>query len=49
MNFSFKTLMMAQAIGDQNALATKGLTTLRLHFTNRREGIDQLLEIAKKI
>jgi hypothetical protein len=49
MDFSFKTLLMAQAIGDQNALASKGLTTLRLHFTNRREGIDQLLEIAKKI
>jgi len=49
MDFSFKTLLMAQAIGDQNALASKGLTTIRLHFTNRREGIDQLLEIAKKI
>jgi glucose-6-phosphate isomerase len=49
MDFSFKTLLMAQAIGDQNALTSKGLTTLRLHFTNRREGIDQLLEIAKKI
>jgi hypothetical protein len=49
MDFSFITLLMAQAIGDQNALASKGLTTLRLHFTNRREGIDQLLEIAKKI
>ena len=47
--FSFKTLLMAQAIGDQNSLASKGLKTLRLHFTNRREGIAQLLDIAKKI
>lgn len=48
-NFSFETLMMAQAIGDKNALESRGIRTLRLHLMNRPAGIKQLLEIAKKL
>jgi glucose-6-phosphate isomerase len=47
--FTFKSLCLAQAIGDQNALANRGLPTLRLHLMNRKLGIAQLLEIAKKL
>lgn len=47
--FSFATLIMAQAIGDQSALESRGLKTLRLHLLDRAVGIKQLLEIAKKI
>jgi glucose-6-phosphate isomerase len=47
--FSFGTLIMAQSIGDQNALEKRGLKTMRLHLLNRPEGIKQLLEIAKKL
>jgi glucose-6-phosphate isomerase len=47
--FSFGTLIMAQSIGDQNALEKRGLKTMRLHLLDRPEGIKQLLEIAKKL
>ena len=47
--FTFGTLIMAQAIGDQNALESRGLKTLRLHLLDRRAGIKELLEIAKKL
>ena len=48
-NFSFGTLIMAQAIGDQKALEKRGLKTMRLHLVDRPEGIRQLLDIAKKL
>jgi glucose-6-phosphate isomerase len=47
--FTFKTLAMAQAIGDQNALQSRNLKTLRLHLINRPAGIKELLEIAKSL
>ncbi len=47
--FTFQTLLMAQAIGDQNALAKRGLKTTRLHLTNRKEGIAQLLATVKSL
>ena len=47
--FSFGTLIMAQAIGDQNALESRGLKTMRLHLLDRNKGIKQLLEIARKL
>lgn len=47
--FTFKTLAMAQAIGDQNALQSRNLKTLRLHLKNRPAGIKELLEIAKSL
>jgi glucose-6-phosphate isomerase len=48
-DFTFRTLCMAQAIGNHNALAARGLRSLRLHLTKRKEGISQLLEIAKNL
>ena len=47
--FSFGTLIMAQAIGDQSALESRGLKTMRLHLLDRSAGIKQLLEIARKL
>jgi hypothetical protein len=40
---------MAQAIGDQKALESRGLQTVRLHLLDRKSGIKQLLEVAKKL
>ncbi len=48
-DFTFKSLCLAQAIGDQNALINRGFPTLRLHLLDRKLGIAQLLEIAKKL
>ena len=48
-DFTFKSLCMAQAIGNHNALTARGLKSLRLHLTNRKEGISQLIEIAKNL
>jgi glucose-6-phosphate isomerase len=48
-DFTFKTLLMAQAIGDQKALATRGINTLRLHLLNRPAGIKELLEVARNL
>ncbi|OIQ79869.1 glucose-6-phosphate isomerase [mine drainage metagenome] len=44
--YSFHTLQMAQAVGDGQALLERGVPVLRLHLTNRSEG---LLEIEKAI
>ena len=48
-DFTFKSLCMAQAIGDYKTLSGRGLRTLRLHLMDREAGITQLLEIAKKL
>lgn len=48
-NFTFGTLIMAQAIGDKNALESCGLKTIRLHLLDRSAGIKQLLEIAENL
>ena len=48
-DFDFKTLLMAQALGDARALATRKYPLLRLHLANRRAGIDQLLMAAKAL
>jgi len=47
--FDFRTLLMAQALGDARALATRKYPLLRLHLTERSAGIDQLLAAAKKL
>jgi glucose-6-phosphate isomerase len=46
-DFDFKTLLMAQALGDARALATRKYPLLRLHLSNRIAGIDQLLTAAQ--
>jgi glucose-6-phosphate isomerase len=46
-DFDFKTLLMAQALGDARALATRKYPLLRLHLSNRIAGIDQILAAAQ--
>lgn len=47
--FDFKTLLMAQALGDARALVTRKYPLLRLHLSDRRAGIDQLLKAAQAL
>jgi glucose-6-phosphate isomerase len=47
--FDFRTLLMAQALGDNRALATRKYPLLRLHCTERSSGIDQILRAAKAL
>jgi glucose-6-phosphate isomerase len=46
---SLKTLLFAQALGDNRALATRKYPLLRLHLQERSAGIDQLLAAAKSL
>ena len=48
-SFSLRTLLMAQAIGDNRALAARKYPLLRLHLQNRKVGIDQILAAAKNL
>jgi glucose-6-phosphate isomerase len=41
--WSLGTLQLAQALGDLDALAGRGRPALRLHLTDRRAGMDQVL------
>jgi len=47
--FSLRTLLMAQAIGDNRALAMRKYPLLRLHLQNRSAGINEILAAAKKL
>jgi len=47
--FDFRTLLMAQALGDNRALAKRKYPLLRLHCTERSAGIDQILRAAKAL
>jgi len=47
--FSLKTLLFAQAIGDNRALATRKYPLLRLHLQGRKAGIQELLKAAKSL
>jgi glucose-6-phosphate isomerase len=47
--FSLLTLLMAQAIGDNRAIAARKYPLLRLHLQNRNAGIDQILAAAKNL
>jgi len=47
--FSLGTLLMAQAIGDNRALAARKYPLLRLHLQNRNAGIDQILIAARNL
>ena len=48
-SFGFKTLMMAQALGDLRALAKRKYPLLRLHLSDRSAGIAQLLKAAEAL
>jgi glucose-6-phosphate isomerase len=47
--FTFKELLMAQAIGDGQALSARNLPTVRVHLKDRKAGIAELLEAIEKI
>jgi glucose-6-phosphate isomerase len=47
--FTFHTLIMAQALGDAEALASRKLTVLRLHLKNRSAGVAEILSAARSI
>jgi glucose-6-phosphate isomerase len=46
--FSFHTLLMAQALGDGQALGSRDFPVLRIHLKNRKKGITQLIELISK-
>jgi glucose-6-phosphate isomerase len=46
-DFSFETLLMAQALGDFQALQKRKFPLLRLHLEDRAAGIIELLEAAR--
>jgi glucose-6-phosphate isomerase len=48
-DYSLRTLLFAQAIGDNRALATRKYPLLRLHLQNRKAGIDEILAAAKSL
>ena len=48
-DFGFKTLIMAQALGDAAALEKRKYPLLRLNLTNRSVGIDELLNALKTL
>lgn len=47
--FTFRTLISAQALGDGQALASRGLKVVRLHLRNRENGISEILSAARSI
>lgn len=47
--FTFKTLIAAQALGDGQALTSRGRTVIRLHLRNRQDGIAEILSAARAI
>jgi hypothetical protein len=46
--WSLGTLQLAQALGDLDALAGRGRPALRLHLTDRRAGLDQVLAAVQR-
>ena len=44
-DFSFHKLLMAQALGDGQALTSRDLPLLRIHLKNRKTGIAELLNL----
>jgi glucose-6-phosphate isomerase len=48
-NFTFQTLIAAQALGDGEALSSRGFTVIRLHLSDRKSGIAQILSAASEI
>ena len=48
-SYSLRTLLFAQAIGDNRALATRKYPLLRLHLQKRSAGIDEILAAARSL
>ena len=47
--YTFGRLQLAQALGDQRALAGRGRPVVRLHLTDRATGVRQLLDTARTL
>lgn len=47
--FTFQTLIMAQALGDAQALTSRKFTVLRLHLKDRAVGVAEILTAARAI
>lgn len=47
--YTFAGLIAAQADGDRDAIKARDLPFLRIHLTERKEGIRELLELAKQL
>ena len=47
--FSFHTLLMAQALGDGAAIQSRELPLVRIHLKNREAGIAEILELVKNL
>lgn len=48
-DFTFQELLMAQALGDGEALTSRNLPMVRIHLKNRSAGIEELLTAISKI
>ena len=48
-NFTFHTLLMAQALGDGQALRSRELPFLQIHLKNRANGIEKIIAVLKEI
>jgi len=48
-DFTFQDLLMAQAMGDGEALTSRNLPLVRIHLKNRSAGIEELLTAVSKI
>jgi glucose-6-phosphate isomerase len=47
--FSFRTLVMAQALGEFRALSARKYPVSRMHLHNRANGINQIISAAKSL
>ena len=47
--FTFQTLLMAQALGDAAAIASRNFPIMRIHLKNREAGIVELLELVRAL
>lgn len=47
--FGFDRLVMAQALGDYEALVTRELRVLRIHLRDRKQGVEELLRAVKDL
>ena len=47
--YGFERLILAQALGDNQALASRDLTVVRIHLKKRREGIQEILRAVSEI
>jgi glucose-6-phosphate isomerase len=48
-NFTFHTLLMAQALGDGQALTDRNFPLIRIHLKNRQDGVRRLIDELREI